>query len=463
MNGVAVLGDDHVLVGAYAKDVVFGKNVGPLVKANPTIDGGAPDQDAFVVRRRSDGSVVWQVSLGGTGTDRFNAVTADGGGNVYASGHFESPTIQGTVPFPGAASSATNAGDGGFVMKFDGTDGKLLWVDRFSRDVSKETCSLLDVDGGNLVATCLMGQGPQKYFLPYDVSSPQEVPAVTNQKSGVAVYGLDPATGRLRWVHAIGGVGSAVVRADSLKISDDRVVVAGVHYADRLQDTNSAINLDRRGNCQNGFFVEFDVSNGTPTWSRSFGNPNGSCGVGRVGAVGTSDTGLFVGAAFTKGIDLGAGELRTEQDGGDSLLARFERGDDSAPYPPPVWQKRLGGDDGFATYRALERDACGRLVYVLRARTTPITDGGVPFPTPKPDQTATFIAKFAPNGTLLSAHGPTPAGDPTDVELLFGGLAIDAEDRTVLAGSFRGAVDFGGGTPEQGIAELAPYVLVHSP
>ena len=47
------------------------------------------NQDVFIVKLNSAGSLVWAKHVGGTNSDNVSGISADGNGNVYIAGSFE--------------------------------------------------------------------------------------------------------------------------------------------------------------------------------------------------------------------------------------------------------------------------------------------------------------------------------------------------------------------------------------
>ncbi len=74
--------------------------------------------DAFVAKLTTDGSLLWNTFLGGSGSDYGYAVALDPGGNVYVAGYSNATW--------GSPVQAYTSGNDAFVAKLT-TDGSLLW------------------------------------------------------------------------------------------------------------------------------------------------------------------------------------------------------------------------------------------------------------------------------------------------------------------------------------------------
>lgn len=70
-----------VIVGDFSGNLDFGNGV-TLTNAGSS--------DAFVAQLDSDGNANWALSAGGSGDDKASSVEVDGQGNIYVSGHFNS-------------------------------------------------------------------------------------------------------------------------------------------------------------------------------------------------------------------------------------------------------------------------------------------------------------------------------------------------------------------------------------
>lgn len=85
--------------------------------------------DIFLAKYTPNGTLIWVKALGGSSGEQAHDVAVDGAGDVYIGGHFS-----GTVDFGGVSHTSWNggmAGDG-FVAKYSGIDGSLVWVRKLS-------------------------------------------------------------------------------------------------------------------------------------------------------------------------------------------------------------------------------------------------------------------------------------------------------------------------------------------
>lgn len=78
--------------------------------------------DIFLAKYDMSGTVLWAVSVGGTGVDIGNSIAIDASSNIYLTGGFDSPSLNiGTYNFTNTGSSDI------FIAKYD-SSGNVLWA-----------------------------------------------------------------------------------------------------------------------------------------------------------------------------------------------------------------------------------------------------------------------------------------------------------------------------------------------
>ena len=131
LNGVQ---DSATGVGADAAGNVY--VTGSFEGSTATFGGGTVTlnnrgaSDGFLASYNSAGTLQRVVQIGGSGSDRVNALAVDAGGNAHVGGHFSATlTLGATGPIiPAAVAGLTSNGEAdGFVAKFDST-GALVWA-----------------------------------------------------------------------------------------------------------------------------------------------------------------------------------------------------------------------------------------------------------------------------------------------------------------------------------------------
>ena len=118
IRGICSAGDDTggvFIIGEISDNADFGEHVFP----------GEGKLDFVLSKIDSNGNILWVKSAGGAGIDRGYAVSTDGKGGCYVTGHFDSESLS----FDGV--TMTSQGDyDGYLARFD-AEGKTLWAFRF--------------------------------------------------------------------------------------------------------------------------------------------------------------------------------------------------------------------------------------------------------------------------------------------------------------------------------------------
>lgn len=118
---------------------IIGNFDSPTLAFGPTIltHSGNTD-DIFVVKYDAFGNAVWAKSIGGTGNEKDNCITADNNENVYIIGNYDSSSL-----ILGADTLINQGNNDFFIEKLD-SSGNILW--------SKGTGSVGDDEGLGIVA-----------------------------------------------------------------------------------------------------------------------------------------------------------------------------------------------------------------------------------------------------------------------------------------------------------------------
>jgi len=429
------------------------RNMGTYGDAG-VITGNGNTMDAVAVRFNADGSLKWQAHFGGTGSETFQGVTVDDKNDVYVTGYFSSASFTiGSRTFTNA--SGANLG---IVAKLDGSNGNAVWAHPFSPGYLGFGCSAIDFDSGRLVASCSMG-ATQVYE---DGASTTKVLTGPGQPAEASVYGLDPATGYVVWASAL-GVSTAdmntVTYVSTIDVTPMSTVIAGEFMGGSLTEKPSnAITVAQLGTKSNGFVTELSIAAPiAPLWAKGFGDASGAGQVNRASAAGASATGILVGGSFTGTIDFGLGPHASV--GGQDGFVMMLRNKAGAA----AWDKYFGGaaDD---TIGKVIYDRCGRGEALMLTYSTLAATDGVTMPAPQAGGVAGIVGKLDPkDGKLFWASGITPGGNPDLNGINQYDFGVDLAGNTLVVGNFRGAVDFGSGTPSVAVGGSDPFVVGYGP
>ncbi len=104
-------------------------------------------KDVFVVGLNSNGQAIWAKSAGGTANDVGNCITADGSGNIFIMGIFQSQSVTFDSCTLNLTSSMNN-----FLFKLDNT-GNALWARKFGQDNLETGTDMTHDPSGNIFIT----------------------------------------------------------------------------------------------------------------------------------------------------------------------------------------------------------------------------------------------------------------------------------------------------------------------
>ena len=135
-EGIAVDDSENVYLTGYFEETL-------TVGATQLTSQGLADDDVFLAKLDSTGTVQWATRFGGDDRDRGMDIDVDGPGNIYLIGEFE-----GTASFGTGDLSSNNDSHDVFVAKYS-TEGDPNWVEIFGgqRDDMGEAIAYDDTNG----------------------------------------------------------------------------------------------------------------------------------------------------------------------------------------------------------------------------------------------------------------------------------------------------------------------------
>jgi hypothetical protein len=370
----------------------------------------------------------WAKSAGGGGPDGATGIATDRYGNSYVTGLFSRTATFGA----GEANQTelTAASFGLFLAKY-APDGALLWA-RSAGDFAEGFAIAADRRSNSYISGFFSGTATFGAGEANETELNAEDPEVF-----VAKHAPD---GTLLWARSDGGEG----RQEGLGIAADRggnSFVAGSYFgtatfaAGKPNQTELASANGLNDN-PDGFVAKY-APDGTLEWAKSIDGTHYAFG----SSIATDRLGnSYVAGAFSGSATFGAGEASETvlaSAGGfgdpDGFVAKY------APDGTLLWAKSAGGSgsdgaDGSAT------DARGN-VYV-----SGFFFGTATFGAGEPNQTELsavgfidlFVAKYAPDGTLLWAKSAGGADTDRGID-----VATDAGGNSYVTGWFLGNATFG--------------------
>lgn len=215
--------------------------------------------DIFIAKYADNGDLIWAKGIGGTtSSDLGRSLAIDSENNIYISG-----TFGGTVDFdPGTSSTnLTATGADAFVAKYD-SSGAFLWVTQFGGSNNEEGRSITIDKADNIYLT-----GNFSGSLTYQLNSTN---TTLNSSGSDDIFNakLD-STGKIIWVHKIGGTSSDKGLSNYLS-DDNKLYLTGEFTGTVDFDPGTLINSKTSNGALDVFVLKLDTS-GNMDWVRTFG------------------------------------------------------------------------------------------------------------------------------------------------------------------------------------------------
>jgi len=258
---------------------------------------GAGNYDAFLARYNSAGDLQWSATWGGTGADYGRSVVQ---------------AVDGGFVITGFTASYGAGGNDGFIAKFD-SSGNLSWSNVWGGAGEDQSWSLVKVADGYAIAgyTASYGAGSYDMFLvKYDLAGTVQWSKIwggANGDYGNSVTALSDGSlvvvgdtlsygagsndvyiakfssaGVPQWYQVWGGTGVDQAKAVAAT-TDGNIIVTG-------------ITASYGAGANDAFVAKFQASNGSLSWSRTWGSTTGDSGQS---IAATSDGGAVIGGATT--------------------------------------------------------------------------------------------------------------------------------------------------------------------
>jgi hypothetical protein len=320
--GIAVgAADNNVVTGTFYETATFGEGEG-----NETVLTSVGENDIFVAKYAPNGSLVWAIQAGGTGSDTGIGIAVDSSGNSSVTGFFggtASSEPNGVAIFGAGEPNETMLTSAGssdiFVAKYT-PDGSLVWA-KSAGGTNYDNCSGIAVDPmGNSVITGLF---LEKATFGTGEQNETDLTSVGSNDFFIAKYAPD---GSLVWANQSGGpsldqgLGIAIdAKGNSMVTgSFDRKATFGAG------NPNETLLISKNGVQE--IFVAKYASNGNLLWATQTEGTIHSGNKGEAIAVDTSGDSMVTGS-FWGSTTFGVGEPNettlTSAGEGDVFIAKF--------------------------------------------------------------------------------------------------------------------------------------------
>ena len=351
-----VIGTDSDEAGKGIADDTNGNVLVTGYQGSYAVDyGGGPQyshggNEIFFAKYSSNGSWIWSKTVGSSGYDQGNAITADGADNVFATGYIGTGTMG--ADFGGGPIFSVGLADI-FLVKYSAS-GQHLWSKRFGGSGNDTGMAVSTDPAGNVTiagsfeGTVDFGGGP-----------------LTSSGQRDVFVAKFSATGTHLWSKKFGSTGDEVGYGVALDSAGDAVVSGKFQGSVSFGGTA----LTSAGG-DDIFLVKLAGATGNHVWSKSFGNTSGdqSLAVAVDASRNIVITGYFTGSVNFGGTLLSGSGL-------DVFVAKFN------PSGVHTWSRRFGGFDtqignSVAMAPTGEVSATGYFANSIDFGSGPLTSGG---------------------------------------------------------------------------------------
>ena len=205
--------------------------------------------DVFIAKYDSNGNFVWAKNAGGNKDDYGNGIAADGDGNSYVTGFFESSTIKFNLE------TLTNDSSGArdiFIVKFN-TDGNVLWAKRGGGMSEDYGCDIAIDLNNNCYVT--------GYYASNSITFDSTTLTTNNGQWNMFIMKYD-STGNVKWINYVDYANSNINNSIAVDTIGN-VFLTG--ELDIFTTIFGAISLTNTNN-RNIIFVAKYNSNGSMKW-----------------------------------------------------------------------------------------------------------------------------------------------------------------------------------------------------
>ncbi len=354
-------------------------------EAGSVLAAGSINGSIYLEKISAVGKPLWSKWLSGIG--RANSIAVDEAGDIFLAGSFS-----GAVNFDSVLLSTSGDSDG-FVSKYK-ADGVQVWAKSFGGEGDDSVTSIA-LNAENVVLT-----GSFTSSINFGETTGSKLTSAGAKDIFIAT--LSKADGHHIWSQRFGSTADdeatsvAIDLQGNLAISgsfNGEVGFGGNLFASEGSDA----------------FVAMFSKSGAPLWSKQLGGSQNDYGSG-VAVDGEGN--IFVTASFEGGINIGGASFTATTESSSSFVAKFS-GAANAQSGSHLWSKQVD-----AASASVAVDSKGNVAVC--------SDNSV--------------TKFSSEGAQLWSKNFGSLGSNNSC-----GISHDANDNVLVAGSFSGSIDFGGG------------------
>ncbi len=388
--------------------------------AGTTTLASAGEDDIFIAKFSSSGSLLWAKKMGSTAHDAGYSVSTDNSGNVYFGCAFN-----GTVDFDPATGTTLNltsaGGDDLAIAKYN-SSGNLVWAKRLGNSSNNSDLDIYaDATGNVFLCTSLSGT----------IDFDPNIGTLNLASSGGTdmVMAKYNSVGNVQFAKRIGGTSDDYPTGIKTDASDNIYLTGYFRTTVDFDPNAGTTNLSASGD-RDIFFAKYS-STGVLSWARKIG----SSGADVSNDIGIDVSGnVYIGGYFSGTADFDPNTLfafNLSATDRDIFVAKYTSTGNLS------WAKRMGatGDDDA---RAISVSNAGNLVFTGTIAATADFDAGAGTSNVSVSGNLdAYICRYLTSGTFGYANSFSGGSDE-----IINDMITDASGNIYIVGSFMGTTDF---------------------
>jgi len=380
--------------------------------------------------------------FGGPGAEvKTSYMVTDGTGAILVGGQFK-----GQVDFGGGPlTSPSNSSYDGFLLKLDAS-GKYLWAKQFA-----------DSSSTNIKKVRVASDSQNNVYLSFEFSSAVKIAGAALQSGGgvdIAVAKLS-STGDLQWAKRYGGTldesGGVVPHSDGTWSLQGQFMSAELDFGGATSTKLTKANTSNA----DAFAAGFDAA-GAVAWSRKYGGLGNQTVYG-LGAAFPSDGATAFMASFAGDINFGSPANCPQLLGSGSAIAKLSSSG-TCMYQVHAKPAVEGGTGSLALWYARATASNGLVVAGAVFGSVELLSGGTSTSLVSHGDADLALVRLDTTGSVTQALA---FGDALYQEI--GGLAVDGDGNVLLAGYSATGIDFGDAAPLAPVGAEDIYVAKLDP
>ncbi|MCE3227294.1 MAG: C-terminal target protein [Bacteroidetes bacterium] len=276
-------------------------------------NSGASGTDVFVAKYDAAGNPLWAQKIGGTGSESAGGVCTDAAGNIYVTGHYNSPGL--SVSPLGVSNYTTNGTYDIFVACFN-SFGSIQWLKSYGhlKDDYSSDCTFSNSQSSlyftGTFNSALFTVGTNTVYNSNVLGSYSDVYVIKLTSGGVAT-----------WAKGTGGSGSNDYASGIVMDANQDIGFCGNYNPTTNTTVIGSTTLTSYGG-QDMYIAKYN-SAGTPLWSRGLGSTNSGSSdfMASIGA--DSGNNFYINGTYA-GTQLIAGTVSLTTSGGyDAFVLKY--------------------------------------------------------------------------------------------------------------------------------------------